>query len=291
MRIPLNDRRIAALRVPTLAQRQCDYWDSSMRGSGVRVSYGGKKVFVVRYRPASRIKGPWLEQSRDRVLGDDEIRELWHVLEQLALPVTPDAVEAGSDSDAQPIRRVITPATAQAFQVQFLTAQRPGEARDMKWAHIDLETGWWTLPASATKNGKAHRVPLPEWAVAILRERKATAKESAVHVFENRTGSILHRGKKAASLLCQVLSFEFRAHDLRRTAATRMAEAGIAREHLAKVLNHTEGGAAATRVYDRYTYDAEKRQALDAWARSLNAFLENDRGRKKVLAFSASGSS
>lgn len=60
------------------------------------------------------------------------------------------------------------------------------------------------------------------------------------------TGSILHRGKKEASLLCRILTFHFRTHDLQRTAATR--------------------------VYDRYSYDAEKRQALDAWARSLKAF-------------------
>ncbi len=67
-----------------------------------------------------------------------------------------------------------------------------------------------------------------------------------------------------------------------------MAEAGVTREHLAKVLNHIEGGAAAMRVYDRYNYDAEKRQALDAWARSLKAILENERGRQKVLAFQRS---
>ncbi len=39
--------------------------------------------------------------------------------------------------------------------------------------------------------------------------------------------------------------------DLRRTAATRMAEASVPRDHIAKVLNHVEGGPAATRVYDR----------------------------------------
>jgi integrase len=83
-------------------------------------------------------------------------------------------------------------------------------------------------------------------------------------------------------VLCKSLTFEFRAHDLRRTAATRMAEAGIPRDHIAKVLNHVEGGPAATRVYDRYSYDAEKRDALDRWARGLAAIIE---GRtKKVVA-------
>jgi integrase len=427
MATPLTDRHIASLKPPTIEQRQCDYWDPSMRGFGVRVSYGGKKVFVVRYRvhgrlrrmtlgpypdlslaearrqarmvmgdvahgedpaqekierrqvltfrdlareyvemaqrrhkrwteekriiekdlvpilghrllteirrrdvrdlvediankrnapamanrtlemlsrmfnyaidrewmesnPASRISQPGLEVSRDRVLTDDEIRELWSVLEQLAQPANAEPVELSAAPSTRPIRRVITTATAQAFQVQLLTGQRPGEVRDMKWSHVDLDTGWWTLPAAATKNAKAHRVPLTEWAVAILRERRRVASETAIHIFENKagTGSILHRGKKAASLLCKILTFTFRAHDLRRTAATRMAEAGVTREHLAKVLNHIGGGATATRVYDRYTYDAEKRQALDAWARSLKALLENDRSRQKVLAFQRS---
>ena len=67
---------------------------------------------------------------------------------------------------------------------------------------------------------------------------------------------------------------DFRGHDLRRTAATRMAAAGVQRDHIARVLNHVEGGARATRVYDRHTYDGEKRIALETWARSLAAILE-----------------
>ena len=39
--------------------------------------------------------------------------------------------------------------------------------------------------------------------------------------------------------------------DLRRTASTGMAEAGVPRDHIAKALNHVEGGPAATRIYDR----------------------------------------
>jgi integrase len=110
----------------------------------------------------------------------------------------------------------------------------------------------------------------------ILGERRKLASEEAVFVFENRpgAGSIAHRGKKAASILCRGLSFEFRAHDLRRTAATRMAEAGVPRDHIAKVLNHIEGGPAATRVYDRYGYDTEKREALDRWGRRLTAIIQ-----------------
>jgi hypothetical protein len=40
------------------------------------------------------------------------------------------------------------------------------------------------------------------------------------------------------------------------------------------VLNHVEGGASVTRVYDRYSYDAEKRRALETWARKLRAIVK-----------------
>jgi hypothetical protein len=40
------------------------------------------------------------------------------------------------------------------------------------------------------------------------------------------------------------------------------------------VLNHVEGGASVTRVYDRYSYDAEKRKALETWARTLRSIVK-----------------
>jgi integrase len=108
-----------------------------------------------------------------------------------------------------------------------------------------------------------------------LERRRELAGDSAKVVFENRRGggSIAHRAKKAASILCRGLSFTFRAHDLRRTASTGMAEAGVPRDHIAKVLNHVEGGPAATRIYDRYAYDREKRDALERWSQRLLAIV------------------
>src|ERR1700722_3920546 len=65
-------------------------------------------------------------------------------------------------------------------------------------------------------------------------------------------------------------------HDLRRTAASGMAGIGIAPHVVEAVLNHKSGtikGVAA--VYNRYSYATEKRQALDAWARRLDAILSS----------------
>jgi hypothetical protein len=52
-----------------------------------------------------------------------------------------------------------------------------------------------------------------------------------------------------------------------------MAEAGVPRQHISAVLNHVEAGPTATRVYDRYSYDAEKRAALETWAKELSRIL------------------
>jgi len=95
------------------------------------------------------------------------------------------------------------------------------------------------------------------------------------------------RAKKAPSRIARVLKIEFRGHDLRRTAATKMAEAGVPRHHISAVLNHVEDGARVTRVDDRYSYDAEKRIALETWARRLQAIIDQQQPRK-LLPFGAS---
>src|SRR5436190_22733010 len=79
-------------------------------------------------------------------------------------------------------------------------------------------------------------------------------KEQKDFVFVGAGASVRDRAKKAPSLIACALKIEFRGHDLRRTAATRMAEAGVPRQHISAVLNHVEGGARATRIYDRYSY-------------------------------------
>jgi integrase len=72
--------------------------------------------------------------------------------------------------------------------------------------------------------------------------------------------------------------------ELRRTAASLMVSAGVPRLVVSKILNHVETGVAA--VYDRHSYDQEKRSALDFWGRRWEAILANKRDAK-VLTFEA----
>ena len=74
---------------------------------------------------------------------------------------------------------------------------------------------------------------------------------------------------------------EFQPHDLRRTAASYMTGMGIARLTVSKILNHSEPGV--TSVYDRHSYDKEKRAALEAWAQRLMDILENKPSKSNVV--------
>ncbi len=61
------------------------------------------------------------------------------------------------------------------------------------------------------------------------------------------------------------------AHDLRRTAASIMTSMGFSRLVVSKILNHVEPGV--TKVYDRYSYDKDKREALKAWGSRVQSII------------------
>jgi integrase len=235
--------------------------------------------------PAARVQKPAREVSRDRVLSDEELRRLWRLLSHLPStaekPAPGRARAKGSKDD--PLCPISAPLAA-LLKVRLLTAQRGGEVTRMRWVDVDLESGWWTIPATDAKNGEPHRVPLSDEVVALIRAQQKSDNDRE-YVFVGQGASLRDRAKKAPSAIARALGIEFRGHDLRRTAATRIAEAGIPRDHIAKVLNHVEGGPRATRVHDRHTYDPEKRLALDTWTRTLKGIIEGtDAGKVLPLA-------
>jgi hypothetical protein len=59
-----------------------------------------------------------------------------------------------------------------------------------------------------------------------------------------------------------------------------MTSIGISRLVVSRILNHVESGITA--VYDRHSYDAEKRNALEAWGRKLDNILTGERSDEVV---------
>ena len=195
--------------------------------------------------PCYRVSKPSNENRSDRVLTEEEIRAVWQAL----------ASEV--------------PLTAATFKLRLLTAQRGAEVLAMRW---DLLSGdWWTIPAEIAKNGLAHRVPLSAPVLALLDEIRPLGKGSD-WVFPGADGeghrATIHKAHNRIRRRCGV---SFVPHDLRRTAASHMTSFGISRLVVSKILNHAEPGITA--VYDRHSYDREKRAALDAWGARLEAII------------------
>jgi len=229
-----------------------------------RIYNWGIEQEIVTVNPCQRISKPGAERKRDRVLSDDEIRAVWTALE------------------------AETPRMRDLFRLRFLTAQRPGEVSRMRWEDIDMDSGWWTIPPEFSKNGLSHRVPLSPPAMETLRQTEGYGN-NAGWVVPSPTGKgPLRAVWRAMRNIREQSGVEFRPHDLRRTAATRMTgDLGIARLTVSKVLGHIETGVIG--VYDRATYDREKRQALDAWGRRLEEIISDMPATVNVVVPLAAG--
>lgn len=57
---------------------------------------------------------------------------------------------------------------ARALEFAILTAARSGEVRNARWDQLDLERGWWVVPADLMKAGREHRVPLSKHARQLI---------------------------------------------------------------------------------------------------------------------------
>ncbi len=215
---------------------------------------------IVTASPAFRIPRPAIESARDRVLTEGEIRALWKAWDALSVPM------------------------AAFYRLRLLTAQRGGEVAAMRWQDVDLESGWWTIPAEHSKNKLPHRVPLNSSAVSILAELLATSHKDVIGVLDahaRRAGAGAKGKRQQAAAAATFPVDDFRGHDLRRTAASLMAGGGVPRLTISKILNHVERGV--TKVYDRHSYDPEKRAALDWWNQRVDAIVTEKAAT--VLAF------
>ena len=154
----------------------------------------------------------------------------------------------------------------------------------MRWADIDLDSGWWTIPANMAKNNLSHRVPLSSLALEILSKLHAKSDDDEQWVFPSptRKNQPITNMQKAAKRIRDKSKVNFVLHDLRRTAASIMTGMGIPRLVVSKILNHVESGV--TKVYDRHSYDKEKRQALESWSRELQVILNSQ--ASNIVAFS-----
>lgn len=211
------------------------------------------------------------EKSRERVLLPTELRAIWNALD---------------DGDYADIIRLLA-----------LTGQRAGEIAGLRWAEIQGDV--IVLPGERTKNHRAHTIPLSAPASAIIARRQKRDDRDLIFGRGEQAFSGWSKCKKRLDDRIEEATgrklAHWTPHDLRRSFSTYVGGGlpehlfetldardkklagglGIAPHVIEAVLNHVSGhksGVAGT--YNRSTYPAEKRQALDRWSEHLTAIVE-----------------
>jgi integrase len=264
---------IGAVKIAELRRRDVRNVTDAMLRRGVRTE--ATRVFedvrgVIRWavqneyldlNPLDGMNKPAEAVPRDRTLTDEEIQVLW---------------------------RGLAKALARSIQCQrivklcLVTAQRVGEVAGMTRSELDLKAREWRLPATRTKNGHPHVVPLSSLAIDIIKEAIADAGESAA-IFPCGERSLspvaVARTILRANDTARFGIAPWSAHDLRRTTLTEMARLGVAPIVLGHVANHrtTTHAGVTLAVYSQYSYGPEKRVALDLWAERLAAIVKGAR--------------
>jgi integrase len=183
------------------------------------------------------------EITRDRVLSRDELKAIW--------------AACGDDSGGKIVKLLI------------LTGQRTKEIGNLSWTEVGADQ--IVLPEVRTKNGRTHVIPLSEPAKIIL---SSIPRGSRDYLFGRRGGfSGWSKHKLDLDERSGVKGWTF--HDLRRTTATGMADLGIQPHIIEAVLNHISGHRAGVAgIYNRSSYDREKRDALNIWGEHITALVE-----------------
>jgi integrase len=180
--------------------------------------------------------------KRARILDDHELRAVWRT------------AEAGGAFGA-------------FVQLLLLTAQRRGAVARLRWDDISPD-GTWTIPMAPREKSNAGALRLPPLALAIINAQPCMGVNP--HVFAGQdAGPIGRFSHRHVAFRDRCGVSDWTLHDLRRTARSLMARAGVLSEHAERVLGHVIPGVEG--VYDRHRYDAEKADAL----RRLAALIEH----------------
>jgi integrase len=259
------DRRKVAVLLGGIETASGPYARNSVRASLSGFFTWAIKEGFIETNPVAATAKAEDNGPRDRVLTQDELRSIWRGLRE--------------DRFSDIVRLLV------------LTAQRREEIGGLRLSEIDFDRGLIVLPPTRTKNKREHQLPLSPQVREILQRRINGAAATNVH-----NGKLNGNGKSRGndvgvfgvdgfpsggwydpkvSLDRRVaLSKPWRLHDLRRTAATMMAELGVLPHIIEAILNHVSGHKAGVAgIYNRARYLDEMREALQRWGDKVDEIV------------------
>jgi len=189
------------------------------------------------------------ETSRTRFLSADEIKIVW---------------DSAGDDDYGTIVRLL-----------ILTGQRRDEISELRWDEVKLDLGMISLPPERVKNDLEHDIPVSPAVRAIIAARPRNESGLVFAPITSWSRRKLRLDAAITERLGKPLA-PWTLHDLRRTAATGMADIGIQPHVVEAVLNHISGSKRGVAgVYNRSTYSAERKIALKKWAERVLAIVND----------------
>src|SRR5262245_37687417 len=178
------------------------------------------------------------KEPRDRVLTDGEIRTLWSADELFG----------------------------NFTKLSLLTGQRREKLLTMRYD--DVRNGVWHIRSQEREKGNGEELRLPTVALKIIGEQRQICPGPRVFCCPV---SRLRNLRRAFIAKHKMQDWWF--HDLRRTARTLMAAAGVPDMVAELVLGHVQSGVAA--IYNRHSYFEEKAAALEKLAEFLSQIIKN----------------
>jgi integrase len=199
---------------------------------------------LIEANPAADLPKPGRETARDRVLTDSELVAVWNAAVELGWP------------------------SGDAVRLLILTGARRAEISELKWSEIHGNT--IKLSGARTKNAEPHDIPLSEAALSVLAQIPRVVGSEFVFVNPLRSGAWSNAKLKLSAANVP----QWRIHDLRRTVATGLQKLGVNLQTIEAVLGHASGSrSGVVGVYQRHSFDAEKRAALEAWGAHVMALV------------------
>ena len=229
-------------------------------------NYDTSTVFNIQSNPVRDVPRPQkVERPGERWLKANEIRDLWYKWQDPALI----SLAAGS------VLRLIL-ATG---------GQRVEEVLRASWDEFNEPEMLWEIPASRTKSGRPHVVPLTDLALETLKDaKKLSGEEGLLFPLRGDSSQFMrtHSLGTAVGRFCQRVECEkFTARDLRRTVKTQMGKMGISKEIRDRLQNHALTDVSS-KHYDRYDYQREKRTVMDSWEVELRSIIEGAKAQPNV---------
>lgn len=160
---------------------------------------------------------------------------------------------------------------------------RPGELRRAEWSEIDLEAGWWRVPAEKMKMRTKHEWPLAPEAVKLLAELKEITGGSR-WLFPNYRKPAECMSPTTANRALERLGYQGRlsAHGFRATASTHLHEAEIPSDFIERQLAHRDRFSVKGR-YGKQEFLPQRQRVMRAWAEWCRRLAHGDMADLKAI--------